>query len=145
VYVRQRNLDLRLLLDGYDKRRRGFMPLTTFRRALACAFSQQWLELAMTTAEFQLITEPYLTRKPVARGDPEACIMWRMFANDLNNYAGDVNENEAFFARTTKTIKQRVEYSSAMTPMDPVEREHATREAFAGQCGFADDYRREHP
>ena len=46
AYVRQRNLDLRLLLDGLDKWNRGFVPVTTFRRALGGAFGRQWLELA---------------------------------------------------------------------------------------------------
>jgi len=71
VYVRERNLDLRLLLDGFDKWNRGFIPVTTFRRALGGAFGRQWLELAMTTEEFEQVTQPYLTRTPKAQGDPE--------------------------------------------------------------------------
>jgi len=141
MYVRQRNLDLRLLLDGLDKWNRGFVPVTTFRRALGGAFGRQWLELAMTTEEFDSVVEPYLTRKPEVPGDPEAYVMWQMFVNDVMKYAGDVNENEKYFSRTAKTIKQRVEHGSAMAPISAEARMAATRAAFANQCGFDDDTR----
>ena len=48
----------------------------------------------MTSEEFDICVEPYRTRKPQAKGDPEAYVMWQMFANDLMKYAGNVNENE---------------------------------------------------
>ena len=121
----------------------------------------------MTTEEFNTVIEPYLTRKPEGPGDPEvslslphaaeravcislpthpaprpqAYVMWQMFANDAMKYAGDVNENEKYFSRTTKTIKQRVEHGSAMAPISYAERQAATQAAFANQCGFDDDTR----
>ena len=67
--------------------------------------------------------------------------MWQMFANDCMKYAGDINENEKYFSRTTKTIKQRVEHGSAMAPISYAERQAATAAAFANQCGFDDDTR----
>ena len=37
----------------------------------------------MTSAELQEICVPYLTRKPNARGEPAAFVMWQKFANDM--------------------------------------------------------------
>ena len=34
--------------------------------------------------------------------------MWQMFANDVMKYAGNINQNEEWFSRTAKTIKQKV-------------------------------------
>ena len=67
--------------------------------------------------------------------------MWQMFANDMMKYAGDVNENEKYFSRTAKTIKQKVEYGAAMAPITAEQRAAATRAAFGDVIGFADDRR----
>jgi len=113
AYIQSRNIDLRLLLDGLDTAQRGFYSITTFRRALGSAFGKQWLELAMTSKEFEEICQPYLTRVPQRPGEPEACIMWQMFANDVMRFSGTLNENDTYFARTAKTIKQSHEQGMA--------------------------------
>ena len=55
-------------MAGFDRAHKGFFDLATLRRALSNAFGNQWVELAMTTAEFQQICDPYLTRKPADAG-----------------------------------------------------------------------------
>jgi len=88
--------------------------ITTFRRSLGGAFGKQWLELAMTSAEFDEICAPYLTREPQRPGEPEACVMWQMFANDVMKYSGVLNDNEKHFSRTAATIKQSTGGNMAM-------------------------------
>jgi len=141
AYIRIRNLDMRLLLDGLDKWQRGFYPVTTFRRALGGAFGRQWLELGMTKQEFDEICHPYLTRKPAGPGEPEAYVMWQMFANDIMKYAGDINENEKWFSRTAKTVKQRHQESAAAPTISYAARQQALAESFADQIGFDEDDR----
>lgn len=92
---RVRRLDMRVLLDDYDKHKRGFYPKSTFRCALCNAFAGQWYDLSMTSAEFEQICEPYLTRVPKGPGEPEADIVWTKFANymtDLANKSGNGGE-----------------------------------------------------
>ena len=89
---RVRRLDLRVLLDDYDKHKRNFYSISTFRAVLCNAFAGQWYDLSMTSAEFEEICAPYLTRKPKGPGEPEPDVIWSKFANhitDLANKSGN--------------------------------------------------------
>jgi len=83
IIMRARSLDLRILMDAHDRRNYGFVDVPTFRRSLCYAFGNQWIELAMTSAELDEVCAPYLTRKPNARGEPAAFVMWQKFTNDM--------------------------------------------------------------
>jgi len=85
--IRARRIDVRQLMAGFDRAKKGFFDLTTLRRALANAFEKQWVELAMTQAEFAEIVEPYITRQPMQKGEPMAFVQWRQFAQDLQMLA----------------------------------------------------------
>ena len=85
--IRFRRLDVRNLMGGFDRMKKGFFDLSTMRRALCNAFGNQWTELAMTQAEFAEITEPYLTRQPLENGEPTSLVQWRQFAQDLQMLA----------------------------------------------------------
>ena len=85
--VRARRLDLRLLMDAHDMHNRGFVDKETFQRSLGYAFGNQWNELGMTTAEFEEVIEPYLTRKPQNVGDPMPYVLWQKFANHVQKIA----------------------------------------------------------
>ena len=104
--VRARRLDLRLLMDAHDLHNRGFVDKMTFQRALAYAFGNQWNELGMTTAEFNEIIKPYLTRvgeRPGAAdcwttkpsGDPIPYVMWQKFANHVQKIADSMGTGKA--------------------------------------------------
>ena len=86
-FIRERRLDVRNLMGGFDRMKKGFFDLSTMRRALCNAFGNQWVALAMTQAEFAEITEPYLTRQPLESGEPESLVQWRQFAQDLQMLA----------------------------------------------------------
>ena len=77
--IRARSLDVRILMDAHDRRNFGFVDIPTFRRSLCYAFGNQWIDLAMTSAELKEICAPYLTRKPNAAGEPEAFVLWQKF------------------------------------------------------------------
>ena len=81
--IRSRRLDVRQLMAGFDRSKKGFFDLATLRRAFSNAFSNQWTELAMTQAEFAEVTEPYLTRVPQNNGEPTSLVQWRQLAQDL--------------------------------------------------------------
>jgi hypothetical protein len=85
--VRARRLDLRLLMDAHDKHNRGFVDIKTFQSSLAYALGEQWNELECTTAEFQELTENYLTRKPVNPGDPDPFVLWQKFSCHVQSLA----------------------------------------------------------
>lgn len=87
--IRSRGIHMRVLIDAHDRYKRGFVPLSTFRRALCSAFGSHWTELGMTSSEFTEVIEPYLTRTPTKPGEPEACVMWHKFAEDVQTYAED--------------------------------------------------------
>jgi len=82
-FIRMRRLDVRNLMGGFDRMKKGFFDLATMRRALCNAFGNQWVELAMTSAEFNEIVEPYLTRVPLQDGEPQSLVQWRQLAQDL--------------------------------------------------------------
>lgn len=71
MLINARSLDLRILMDAHDRRNRGFVSVATFRRSLCYAFGNQWIELGMSSKEFNEITGPYLSRRPNNPGDPE--------------------------------------------------------------------------
>ena len=77
--IRARSLDVRILMDAHDRRNYGFVDIPTFRRSLCYAFGNQWIDLAMSSAELKEICAPYLTRKPNAKGEPEAFVLWQKF------------------------------------------------------------------
>ena len=77
--IRARSLDVRILMDAHDRRNYGFVDIATFRRSLCYAFGNQWIDLAMSSAELKEISAPYLTRKPNAKGEPEAFVLWQKF------------------------------------------------------------------
>jgi len=85
--IRARRLDVRQLMAGFDRAKKGFFDLATLRRAFSNAFGNQWTELAMTQAEFAEVTEPYLTRVPQQQGEPFALVQWRQLAQDLQMLA----------------------------------------------------------
>ena len=85
--IRSRRLDIRQLMAGFDRAKKGFVDLSTLRRAFSNGFASQWTELAMTSAEFAEVTEPYLTRVPQQQGEPMALVQWRQLAQDLQMLA----------------------------------------------------------
>ena len=99
MLIRKHSLDVRLLMDAHDRRNRGFVDVQTFRRSLCYAFGNQWIELAMTTAEFNEICEPYRSRLPHAKGEPDAFIMWQKFSADLQTLANTRRPSADFLAK----------------------------------------------
>jgi hypothetical protein len=85
--VRAGRLDLRLLMDAHDLHNRGFVDKQCFQRSLAYAFGNQWNELGMTTAEFDEVIAPYLTRTGDKPGDPIPYVLWQKFANHVQKIA----------------------------------------------------------
>jgi len=97
--IRARSLDVRILMDAHDRRNYGFVDIPTFRRSLCYAFGNQWIDLAMTSEELKEICAPYLTRKPNAKGEPEAFVMWQKFTTDLQALAVKKRPTNDFLAR----------------------------------------------
>ena len=97
-----RDLDLRILMDAHDRRNRGYVEISTFRRSLCYAFGNQWIDLAMSSKEFDEIVQPYLTRRPERPGEPEACVMWQRFANDVQALADTGKRTKNFLDRLEK-------------------------------------------
>jgi len=100
--IRSRRLDVRQLMAGFDRSKKGFFDLATLRRAFSNAFSNQWTELAMTQAEFAEVTEPYLTRVPLQNGEPQALVQWRQLAQDLQMLAETGRPTADFLERLAK-------------------------------------------
>ena len=108
--IRKHALDIRLLMDAHDRRNRGFVDVSTFRRSLCYAFGNQWIELAMTSAEFEEICMPYKSRTPHAKGEPEAFIMWQKFASDLQTLANTRRPSQNFLAKLEQVeAKERLD------------------------------------
>jgi len=97
--IRARSLDVRILMDAHDRRNYGFVDIPTFRRSLCYAFGNQWIDLAMTSAELKEICAPYLSRKPNAAGEPEAFVLWQKFTTDLQALADRKKPTDEFLAR----------------------------------------------
>ena len=107
--IRARRLDVRILLDAHDRKNCGYVDMETFRRALCYAFGNNWTELAMTSAEFDEITKPYLTRTPNRPSEPCGFVFFKKFAFDLQTLADRKTHSDAFMSRLTKIeAKERV-------------------------------------
>jgi len=100
--IRARRLDVRILLDAHDRRNAGLVDLETFRRAICYAFGNNWIELAMTSAEFDEVVKPYLTRNPNAPGQPPGFVFWQRFATDLQTLADKRTHSDEFMSRLAK-------------------------------------------
>ena len=111
--IRARSLDVRILMDAHDRRNYGFVDIPTFRRALCYAFGNQWIDLAMTSAELKEICAPYLSRKPNAAGEPEAFVMWQKFTTDLQALADRKKPTPEFLARLAE-VEAREKASAAL-------------------------------
>merc|ERR1711988_2002924 len=111
--VRNRRLDVRILMDAHDRRNYGFVDIPTFRRSLCYAFGNQWIDLAMTSAELKEICAPYLTRKPNAKGEPEAFVMCQKFTTDLQALADKKRPTNDFLARLAE-VEAREKASAAL-------------------------------
>jgi len=109
-----RSLDLRILMDAHDRRNRGFVEVATFRRSLCYAFGNQWIELGMTSKEFDEICAPYLSRRPTATGEPEAYIMWQKFTNDMQEYAEKKRRSTGFLDRL-KAVEDRERFNAILS------------------------------
>jgi len=66
---------------------------------LCYAFGNQWIELGMSTKEFNQIIAPYLSRRPNNPGDPEAYVMWQKFTNDVQTLAEKKFRTRGFLDR----------------------------------------------
>jgi len=99
MLIQSRSLDLRILMDAHDRRNRGFVEVSTFRRSLCYAFGNQWIELGMSSKEFKEIIAPYLSRRPDKPGDPEAYVMWQKFTCDVQTYAEKRKRSAGFLDR----------------------------------------------
>ena len=111
--IRARSLDIRILMDAHDRRNFGFVDIPTFRRSLCYAFDNQWIDLAMTSEELKEICAPYLTRKPNAKGEPEAFVMWQKFTTDLQALADKKRPTTDFLARLAE-VEARERASAAL-------------------------------
>ena len=111
--IRARSLDVRILMDAHDRRNYGFVDIPTFRRSLCYAFGNQWIDLAMTSAELKEICAPYLTRKPNAAGEPEAFVLWQKFTTDLQALADKKRPTNDFLARLAE-VEAREKASAAL-------------------------------
>jgi len=114
--IRARSLDVRILMDAHDRRNYGFVDIPTFRRSLCYAYGNQWIDLAMTSAELKEICAPYLTRKPNAAGEPEAFVMWQKFTTDLQALADRKKPTDDFLARLAE-VEAREKASAALVEM----------------------------
>ena len=107
--IRRQKLDVRILLDAHDRRNAGVVDIDTFSRALCYAFGNHWTELGLTSAEFQKIVKPYLTRTPNNPGEPSGFVFWQKFATDLQTYADRRVHSDNFMSRLSKVeAKERV-------------------------------------
>jgi len=110
--VRFRRIDLIEIMHGRDPKDRNTFEQTQFATALADVFGPSWTEIAMTSAEFEEITEPYKTKRPTAPGQPPAMIQYRNFCHDLQRYADEQLSDsdmsaalEAKFAKAPRTVQ----------------------------------------
>ena len=71
------------------------MDIHTFQRALGYSLGNQWNELECTSAEFQELTEPYLTRRPQKTGDPIPFVLWQKFSNHVQKLADQMGTGKA--------------------------------------------------
>jgi len=77
------------VMKGFDAYDRKFFERTQFYRAIENLVGKTWIELAMTTEEFDELCAPYLT-KTSGPGGPPPMIQYKRFALDLQRYADQV-------------------------------------------------------
>jgi len=77
------------VMKGFDAYDRKFFERTQFYRAIENLVGKAWIELAMTTDEFDELCAPYLT-KTSGPGGPPPMIQYKRFALDLQRYADQV-------------------------------------------------------
>lgn len=77
------------VMKGFDAYDRKFFERTQFYRAIENLVGKAWIELAMTSEEFDELCKPYLT-KVAAQGGPPPMIQYKRFALDLQRYADQV-------------------------------------------------------
>ena len=106
MIIQQRSLDLRMLMDAHDRHNRGFVDVATFRRSLCYAFGNQWIDLGMSSMEFETIIKPYLSRPPHNPGDPEAYVMWQKFTNDVQGLAETKQRSQGFLDRLAEVERK---------------------------------------
>jgi len=148
-FIRERRLDVRNLMGGFDRMKKGFFDLATMRRALCNAFGDKWVELAMTQAEFHEITEPYLTRVPLQDGEPQALVQWRQLAQDLQMLAETGRPTADFLERLAAVeAKERAsvmlekEYNVTMDELKLAFDYFKQRVTMLSKRGLTDGFRR---
>jgi len=82
----------------------------------------------MTSAEFKIITEPYLTRKPNKDGEPSSMVLWHQFAEDLQKLAEEGQPADSFLARLAEV--ERRDRMTAMLMNEYGVTEQELRQAF---------------
>ena len=71
------------------------MEIREFQKGLAYALGERWNELECTTAEFNELTGPYLTRVPKKPGDPTPFVKWQEFSNHVQRLADKLGSGKA--------------------------------------------------
>ena len=71
------------------------MDIHEFQKGLAYSLGNQWNELAVTTAEFEEMTAPYLTRVPKKKGDPLPFVKWQEFSTHVQKLADQMGSGKA--------------------------------------------------
>jgi hypothetical protein len=74
------------VMKGFDNYDRSFMERTQFMRAIENLVGKPWIELAMTSDEFEEICKPYYTKNS-GPGGPPPMIQYRRFALEMQRYA----------------------------------------------------------
>ena len=148
-FINKRRLDVRNLMGGFDRMKKGFFDLATMRRALCNAFGNQWVELAMTQAEFNEVCEPYLTRVPLQNGEPSAMVQWRQLAQDLQMLAETGRPTADFLERLAAVeAKERAsvmlekEYGVSMDELKLAFEYMKQRVEMLSKRGLTDGFRR---
>lgn len=93
------------VMKGLDPHDRKFFERTQFYRAIENLVGKAWLELAITTEEFDELCEPYLTKKS-GPGGPPPMIQYKRFALDLQRYADQVlTDDDITKAQELRTLR----------------------------------------
>ena len=71
------------------------VPIKEVQKGLAYSLGNQWNELECTTAEFNELTGPYLTRVPKKPGDPDPFVKWQEFTTHVQALADQMGSGKA--------------------------------------------------
>merc|ERR1712216_998871 len=71
--IRTSRIPMTEVLRSWDRDRRGYMDVETFKRGLCYAFDKMWFELNMSDEEFEEIRAKYA-------GRDDRYIMWMAFS-----------------------------------------------------------------